>query len=52
MAGDVEGAADAEGFNKTLGMALADGALKVKGCSNGASKGAVNIVQGKCGRHA
>ena len=44
MAGDVEGAADAEGFNETLGMVLADGALGVEGRSDGASEGAVDIV--------
>ena len=42
--GDVEGAADAEGFDETLGTALADGALKVEDRSNGNSEGAVDVI--------
>ena len=34
---------DTEGFDEMLGMALTDGALEIKGCSNGAEDRAVDV---------
>ena len=40
---DAAGTKDTKGFDEMLGMALTEGALKIKGCSDGVKDRAVNV---------